>query len=139
VVDRRPEVREHAERLGLAAIPPGELRGRPAAPLTLDMSASSRGLWTALAHTAPDGVCSCAGVLHRGVRIPAGLMFARNATLHLGRAHTRTLVPAVLDLVARGELRPQDVTTTVAAWEDAPAALREHVLGDVTKTIVTAA
>jgi hypothetical protein len=61
VVDRRPEVREHAERLGLAAIPPGELRGRPAAPLTLD------------------------------------------------------------------------------AWEDAPAALREHVLGDVTKTIVTAA
>jgi hypothetical protein len=30
------------------------------------------------------------------------------------------------------------VTTTVAGWEDAPAALREHVLGDVTKTVVTA-
>jgi alcohol dehydrogenase len=139
LVDRRPDVREHAGRLGLHAIPPAELRGRPAAPLTLDMSASSRGLWTALAHTAPDGVCSCAGVLHRGVRIPAGLMFARNVTLHLGRAHTRTLVPAVLDLVTRRGLRPQDVTTTVASWDDAPAALREHVLGDATKTIVTAA
>ena len=138
VVDRRPGVRAHAERLGLAAIPPGELRGRPGAPLTLDMSASSRGLWTALAHTAPDGVCSCAGVLHRGVRIPAGLMFARNATLHLGRAHTRTVIPAVLELMAGGALRPQDVTTTVASWEDAPAALREHVLGDATKTIVSA-
>ena len=77
-------------------------------------------------------------VIDRGVRIPAGLMFARNATLHLGRAHTRTLVPAVLDLMARG-LRPQDVTTTVASWDDAPAALHEHVLGDATKTIVTAA
>jgi alcohol dehydrogenase len=138
LVDRRADVRDHAERLGLQAIPAAELRGRPGAPLTLDMSASSRGLWTALAHTAPDGVCSCAGVLHRGVRIPAGLMFARNATLHLGRAHTRTLIPAVLDLIARRGLRPQDVTTTVAPWEDAPAALREHVLGDATKTIVTA-
>ena len=138
VVDRRREVREHAERLGLTAIPPPELRRRPGAPLTLDMSASSRGLWTALAHTAPDGVCSCAGVLHRGVRIPAGLMFARNVTLHLGRAHTRTVIPAVLDLMTGAGLRPQDVTTTVASWEDAPAALREHVLGDVTKTIVTA-
>jgi alcohol dehydrogenase len=73
------------------------------------------------------------------VRIPAGLMFARNVTLHLGRAHTRTLVPAVLDLVTRRGLRPQDVTTTVASWDDAPAALREHVLGDATKTIVTVA
>ena len=92
----------------------------------------------ALAHTAPDGVCSCAGVLHRGARVPAGLMFARNAPLHLGRAHTRTVIPAVLELMAGGALRPQDVTTTVARWGDAPAALREHVLGDATKTIVTA-
>jgi alcohol dehydrogenase len=132
-------VRAHAERLGLRALPPAEVRRRPPAPLTLDMSASARGLWTALAHTAPDGVCSCAGVLHRGVRIPAGLMFARNVALHLGRAHTRTVIPAVLDLVARGDLRPQDVTTTVAPWEDAPAALRDHVLAGDTKTIVTAA
>jgi alcohol dehydrogenase len=138
LVDGRPEVRDHADRLGLRAIPPAELRGRPPAPLTLDMSASAHGLWTALTHTAPDGICSCAGVLHRGVRIPAGLMFARNATLHLGRAHTRTLIPAVLDLITHHGLRPQDVTTTVAPWDDAPAALRDHVLVGDTKTIIRA-
>lgn len=139
LVDSRVGVRAHAERLGLHALPPDELRRHPPASLTLDMSASRRGLFTALANTAPDGICSCAGVLHRSVRIPAGLMFARNATLHLGRAHTRTLIPAVLDLITQGQFRPQEVTTAIAPFDDAPAALREHVLGDATKTIITAA
>src|SRR6201995_303980 len=39
LVDRRPAARHPADRLGLQATPRGELRGRPAAPLTLDMSA----------------------------------------------------------------------------------------------------
>lgn len=63
LVDSRAAVRAYAERLGLTAVPPAELRGRPPAPLTLDMSASRRGLWTALSNTAPDGICSCADVL----------------------------------------------------------------------------
>ncbi|HYH33449.1 MAG TPA: alcohol dehydrogenase catalytic domain-containing protein [Pseudonocardia sp.] len=139
LVDDRAGVRAHAERIGLEARTSADLPGCSPAALTVDLSVTRRGLWTALAHTAPDGICSCAGALHRGMRIPAGAMFARNVTLHLGRAHTRALVPAVLDLVAQGRLRPQDVTTTVASFDEAPAALREHVLGDATKTIVRAA
>ncbi|WP_199435445.1 zinc-dependent alcohol dehydrogenase [Qaidamihabitans albus] len=137
LVDSRQAVRAHAERLGLHTLAPGELRGRPPAPLTVDLSGSRRGLWTALTHTAPDGTCSCAGILHRSVRIPTGLMFARNATLHLGRAHTRTLIPAVLELITDGHLRPQDVTTNVAPFDQSPTALREHILGDDTKTVIT--
>jgi alcohol dehydrogenase len=63
-------------------------------------------------------------------------MFGRNITLALMRSHIRTVIPAVLDLVARGRLHPEQVTTTVASFEDAPEALRAHLLGGDTKTVL---
>jgi alcohol dehydrogenase len=136
--DSRPEIREHAERLGLTPLEPREVKARPPAPLVVDVSAHPRGLWLALSKTAPDGVCSSAGTLHPVGRIPAGMMYGRNVTFHISRTHVRTLIPSVLALMAEGRLRPDHVTTTVASFDDAPVALREHTRSEQVKTILVA-
>jgi alcohol dehydrogenase len=70
VVDARRHARDQAERLGLEALPPEELAGHAGAPLVVDLTTTGRGLGVALASTAPDGVCSSAGSLHRTALIP---------------------------------------------------------------------
>ncbi len=65
-------------------------------------------------------------------------MYIRNVTLHLGRTHARALIPDVLELMTDGRLRPELVTSAVAPLDDAPAALREHLLGRGVKTVLTA-
>lgn len=134
--DSREQVRWHAERLGLEPHTPSEIRHMPTLPLVVDGTASPSGIRTALEHTAPDGVCSSVGMLHRVAPIPAGLMFGRNVTLHIGRSHARALIPDVLELVDSGKLRPELVTTDLAPLDDAPRAITEHMHGDATKTIL---
>jgi len=136
LVDARAHVREHAERLGLGALHPRELRGRPPAPLVVD--ASVERLDTALAHTAPDGVCTSSGGLHARARVPMLRMYVRRVTLHVGIPHTRALMPHVLELMRTGALDAGAVVSTVAALDDAPAALREHVFGGGVKTVLRA-
>jgi alcohol dehydrogenase len=63
-------------------------------------------------------------------------MYGRNATLHVGRTHVRTLMPNVLELIREGRLSPERVTTCVAPLDDAPSALREHFLGGGVKTVL---
>jgi alcohol dehydrogenase len=135
--DARPHVRAHAEGLGMKALRPHELRRRDLFPLVADVSVD--GLAQALASTAPDGICSSSGGLHREARIPLLQMYLHNATLHLGRAHVRALIPRVLELMTQGDLHPEQVTTTVAALEEAPSVLREHFLGgESVKTVLRA-
>jgi alcohol dehydrogenase len=134
--DSRDHVRHHAERLGLESHRPGELRGATPTRLVVDATGSSPGMRAALEHTAPDGVCSSVGMMHRFARIPAGMMFGRNATLHVGRTHARALIPRVLELITVGDLRPELVTTELAPLDDAPAAINSHVHGQSTKTIL---
>jgi alcohol dehydrogenase len=135
--DGRAHVRAHAERLGMQALRPRELRRHAPFPLVADVSVD--GLAQALASTAADGVCSSSGGLHRSARIPFAQMFLRNATLHVGHTHARALIPAVLELMERGRLRPEEVTTTVAALDEAPGVLREHFLGgESVKTVLLA-
>jgi len=136
LVDSRAHVRAHARRLGLGALAPRELRGRAAAPLVVHIGNDPVSI--ALAHTAPDGVCTSSGGLHRGARMPFLRMYIRRATLHVGIPHTRALMPGVLELMARGALRAQDVVTTVAPLDEAPAVLREHFLGGGVKAVLTA-
>ncbi len=138
VADARACVRGYAERLGLTSARPADLlRGRLGAPLVVDVSASPAGLRAALGATAPDGVCSSAGGLYPSMRLPLGLLYGRNATLHVGRTHTRALIPAVLALVAGGGLRPQDVTSGYGRLDDAPQVLAEHFFGGGVKTVLT--
>jgi alcohol dehydrogenase len=136
LVDSRTHVRAHAERLGLNALRPRELRGRAPAPLVVHISADP--IATALAHTACDGICTSSGGLHRGARIPLLRMYIRRATLHVGIPHTRVLMPRVLELMAAGAVRAGEIVTAVAPLDDAPAVMREHVLGGGIKTVLTA-
>jgi alcohol dehydrogenase len=135
-VDARDHVRAHAERLGMRAITPRELRGVPLAPLVVEASATPRGLRTALSKTAPDGICSSVGALYRSARIPAGLLYGRNASLHISRSHARAVIPRVLELMTGGRLQPERVTTCLAPLDDAPRALKEHFMGDGIKTVL---
>ena len=135
-VDARPFLRAQAERLGIEALPPRQLDRRELSPLVIDASGSAAGLDLAVRMTAEDGLCNSVGALHRRARIPTGLMFGRNITVHVGRSHARAEIPKVLDLVASGTIDPAEVTTTVASLDDAPRALREHVTGEATKTVL---
>lgn len=136
LVDARPGVRAEADALGIEAVPPRELRGSRTAPLVVDLSTRSAGLRRAVAHTAPDGVCSSSGSLHPTVRLPFSAMFGRNVTVHVGRAAARHAIPAVLELMTTGRLRPERVTTQLAPVDDAVAALDHHLRGGSTKTIL---
>jgi alcohol dehydrogenase len=136
LVDSRAHVRAHAQRLGLAALSPRQLRGHAPAPLVVHISGDS--ISTALSHTAPDGVCTSSGGLHRAARVPLLQMYLRRVTLHVGIPHTRPLMARVLELIADGSLPAGEVVSAVASLDDAPAALREHVLGGGVKTVLTA-
>ncbi len=135
LLDARPAVRDQAGALGLVADDVRRL-ARQRAALVVDASADRRGLAGAIRATAPDGVCSCAGTLHASVRVPASVMFGRNVTLTVSRSHIRTVIPAVLDLIASGRIRPEGVTTTRSSFDDAPEALRAHLLTADTKTVL---
>jgi alcohol dehydrogenase len=137
VVDARANVRTLAERLGLTAVPHHHRRDLGLAPLVVDTSGTPAGLRAALTLTARDGICSSVGGLHASGRLPIGQMYARNITLHITRAHARTIIPSVLDLMSSDRLHPELVTTTVAELDDAPTILRDHVAGDAIKTILT--
>lgn len=134
--DSRDHVRRHAEQLGLTAHQPSELRQLATAPLVIDATGSPSGMRTALEHTAPDGICSSVGALHRTGRLPVALMFGRNATFHVGRTHARAVIPHVLELMSQGKLHPELVTTQLAGIDDAPGAITRHIRGEVTKTIL---
>jgi alcohol dehydrogenase len=125
LADAREHVREHARRLGIESVEPSRLRRMDPFPLVADVSVDRIDL--ALGATGPDGVCSSSGGLHRQARLPMLRMYIRNATLHVGRTHARAVMPEVLDLIATGRLRPQEVTTRVAALDEAPSVLGEHV------------
>jgi alcohol dehydrogenase len=135
LADARPHIRTEAERLGMHTCEPRELRRRPPAPLVIDMSFDA--LSRALSCTAPDGICTSSGTLHRAARIPALLMYGRNMTLHMGRTHARALIPHVLELILSEDLRPLDVSTRIAPIDEAPAVLAEHFRGGVIKTVLT--
>jgi alcohol dehydrogenase len=64
-------------------------------------------------------------------------MYGRNMTLHMGRTHARALIPRVLELIHREDLRPLEVSTRVAPIDEAPAVLAEHFRGGVLKTVLT--
>lgn len=135
-VDARPFLRAAAERLGIEALAPRELDRRELSPLTIDAGATPASLDLAVKMTAEDGFCNCVGSLHTTSKIPTALMFGRNVTVRIGRSHAHGQIAPVLDLVAAGKIRPAEVTTTVASFDDAPRALREHVTGEATKTVL---
>jgi alcohol dehydrogenase len=96
-------------------------------PITVDASSTTRGLTHALAALAPGGVCTGVGFyVRRGTPLPLWNMYLKSATLHIGVAHARADLPALLALLERRSFDPTVVTSLVASWDDAPRALLER-------------
>jgi alcohol dehydrogenase len=121
-----------AERLGAAPVRlphPGRLAP---ARVTVDASGDPALLRVALRALEPGGVCTSTAIYLGDTPVPLLGMYDVGVTFVTGRANARPTVPAVLDLVAGG-FDPSVVTTTVAGWDEAAAALA----APTTKTVVT--
>ncbi|MEA2168331.1 MAG: hypothetical protein QOF76_1631 [Solirubrobacteraceae bacterium] len=127
-----------AAALGIAAVTRSGARKLDPVELVMDSTTTGAGLRFAMTKVAPDGVCSSVGSLHKTAKLPFSAIYGRNATLHIGRAHARAVIPHVLELMTSGRLRPERVTTVVAPMDDAVKAMTEHARGGTTKTILTA-
>ncbi|NOU33701.1 MAG: alcohol dehydrogenase catalytic domain-containing protein [Polyangiaceae bacterium] len=109
---------EVAVRLGANPV-----RTARAYPITVDASAHPGGLAKAVLATAPGGTCTSVGIYYTP-RTPFPLLgaYGIGLTFVTGRVRSRAMLPEVLAMVAAGTLRPEEVTTRVADWEDAPRA-----------------
>ncbi len=104
-------------------------------PITVDANATEEGIRLALKSTAPDGICTSTAIYFgEQPELPLLEMYTKIVTFKTGRVHARPIMPAVLDLAARGTLRPELITTRVVDWPDAGEAL---VARDWTKLLIT--
>jgi threonine dehydrogenase-like Zn-dependent dehydrogenase len=112
-----------ARELGAIAISDPPKRLGPF-PITVDASADPDRLTLALRSTAPDGVCTSTAIYFGDQpALPLLEMYTKGVTFSTGRVHARSAIPHVLEITARGALRPERVTTRTVDWNDAPDAL----------------
>jgi threonine dehydrogenase-like Zn-dependent dehydrogenase len=94
-------------------------------PVTVDGTVTPEGLVATLRLTEWGGRCTSIGQIAPEGTLPLFELYTRGVQLHIGRAMVRPAIPAILDLVAAGRLRPQLVTSATIAWDDAADALLE--------------
>jgi alcohol dehydrogenase len=125
-VDRDEGRRRIARDLGAEPIAEPEERRPGPFPITVDASADPVGLALAIRATAPEGFCTSVGIYFQNeVPVPLFEAYVTGISFQTGRVHARPAIPAIIELIASGRLRPELVTTRVAGWEEAPAALAE--------------
>jgi threonine dehydrogenase-like Zn-dependent dehydrogenase len=96
-------------------------------PITAMVAADPAALALAARSTAPDGICTCAGIVFQPeTPIPLLEMYTKVTTFRTGRVHARSTMPNVLALMAEGRLQPQAVTDRVLGWDEAPNALADN-------------
>ena len=70
--------------------------------------------------TEPEGILhSVSSYLEDTVAVPLRRMYTLGVELHIGRAHSASLLPEVAALVGDGTLHPELVTTSVIPWDEA--------------------
>ena len=116
---------EVAQELGARVVEGEPERSLGAFPVTVDATTTPEGLVATLRLTDWGGRCTSIGQLEPEAPLPLFELYTRGVHLHIGRAMARPDIPAILDLVAAGRLRPQLVTSATVAWDDAPEALLE--------------
>ena len=95
-------------------------------PITVDASADPAGLALAIRSTGAEGVCTSVGIYFQNqVPLPLFEAYVTGVRFLTGRVHARPAIPAAIELIASGRLDPGLVTTRVAGWDEAPAALAE--------------
>jgi threonine dehydrogenase-like Zn-dependent dehydrogenase len=93
--------------------------------VTVDGTCTPEGLVATLRLTEWGGRCTSIGQIAPEGTLPLFELYTRGVQLHIGRAMARPTIPAILDLVAAGRLRPHLVTSATIAWDDAADALLE--------------
>jgi alcohol dehydrogenase len=96
-------------------------------PITVDASGQQdgSGLRCALRSTEPEGVCTSIGIYFMPTELPLLEMYTKGIVFKTGRVHARPAMPAVLDLVSKGQFDPAPVTAQTVSWDDAAEALSE--------------
>ena len=96
-------------------------------PITAMVAADPAALALAARSTAPDGICTCAGIVFQPeTPIPLLEMYTKITTFRTGRVHARSAMPKVFELMADGRLQPEAVTDRVLSWDEAPDALADN-------------
>lgn len=109
-------------------------RPRTKWPIVVDCGVEPANLQWAIRATEPEGVLhSVAGYVVGDVSMPLMRLYTLGIEFHIGRAHSASLLPEVVALVAGGRLQPELVTTSVIGWEEAPA----RYLDPTVKLVVT--
>jgi threonine dehydrogenase-like Zn-dependent dehydrogenase len=97
-------------------------------PITAMIAADPAALALAARSTAPDGICTCAGIVFEPeTPVPLLEMYTKVTTFRTGRVHARSTIPRVLELMSDGRLRPEAVTDRVLSWDEAPEALADNL------------
>jgi threonine dehydrogenase-like Zn-dependent dehydrogenase len=123
------DVLEVAERLGARAIRTEFGKPERRYPIVVDAGLTAEGLKYAIRSTAPEGVCQSVSFYPGGeMPMPLSRLYTLGIRFSIGRAHSVALLPEVMPLIEQGRLRPQDVTTRVVDWDDAPAAFVEPAI-----------
>jgi len=115
-----------AERLGARPIRTEFEKAERRYPIVVDAGLTSAGLKYAIRSTTPEGICQSVSFYPGGeMPLPLGRLYTLGIRFSIGRAHAVSLLPEVMPLIEAGRLRPQDVTTRVVDWDDAPRAFLE--------------
>lgn len=120
-------LRERAEGLGANLLDQEFPKRHGSYPITVDASADPDGLSCALRSTEPDGVCTSIGIYFTETTpVPLLEMYSKGIRFHTGRCHARPAMEPLMDLVRRGEFKPEAITAETAVWDDAPEAVAGH-------------
>lgn len=123
-----------AAKLGAHPVETDFARRQGRYPIVADCGVRAEGLRYAIESTAPEGIChSATYLLGPEMGLPLGKLYTLGIQFYIGRAHAVSLLPEVMPLIAERRLRPEEVTTRVADWEDAPTAWLEESI----KLVVT--
>jgi threonine dehydrogenase-like Zn-dependent dehydrogenase len=132
-VDTDPHRLRVAEELGARVVEGALDEALGTFPITVDATGSPDGLVATLARTDWGGRCTSIGHMTLEAPMPLWEMYRRGVTWHIGPGQARPAIPAILDLVAAGRLRPELVTSATATWDDA----EEAVLEPTTKLVIS--
>jgi alcohol dehydrogenase len=123
-VDTDSDRLRRAAAIGATAIegPPEARRG--AYSLAVEASGSESGLRCALSSLEFEGTCYSLGIFwDNKTSLPLLDMYVTGVTLRTGRSHARPSIPSILDLIEKGRLRPELITSNTISWTDLPDAL----------------
>ncbi len=125
----RADVLVLAKKLGARPVETDFSRRQGRYPIVVDCGLRVEGLHYALGSTEAEGICQSVSFFPLPeTPVPLGKLYTLGIKFFIGRAHAVSLLREVMPLIAEGALRPSEVTTRVAAWEDAPQAFLEETI-----------